>query len=480
MINFLIKIALPLLGPLFFFIFLNLDLGLNDTQTTYLAIFIFVVYNWLIAWLPLFVTGFLGVGLTILFGVESSVVALSSFANPIIFLFLAGFLFAKAMNETGLDKRISLMILGKSFIAKSFDRLLFCLLALTFFFSMWVSNTATTAMMLPIMLGTANSLNIKDSKTLGYMLLGLAYASSIGGLGTPVGSPPNIIAIGMLSELANIQVSFVQWTLYGTPLALVFLLIIFLYIKSKIPFENKHIDASYLRNEAARLPPISSGEKWLIFLFVLLIGGWFLPGLLNGLFGLDYPFFKVLDSRMEAGAVGMVLASFLFICPFGADSKLLGVQDVKDIDWPSLLLFGSGLALGKILFSVGLAQIAGTFIVENVAGASVLVLFLVLTYFTIFFTELASNTATANIIIPIVIAAASLFSINPILLAMAVALSCSLAFMLPVATPPNAIVYGSGKVDIKVMMKFGFILNIIFGFIIAMLFYAVSSLGFMT
>jgi sodium-dependent dicarboxylate transporter 2/3/5 len=478
MINSLKKMALPLLGPFLFLIVLNLDLGLNDTQATYLAIFIFVVYNWLIAWLPLFVTGFLGVGLSVLLGVENSVVALSSFANPIIFLFLAGFLFAKAMNETGLDKRISLMILGQNFIAKSFDRLLFCLLGLTAFFSMWVSNTATTAMMLPIMLGTAKSLNIKDTKTLGYMLLGLAYASSVGGLGTPVGSPPNIVAIGMLAELANIHVSFFQWTLYGTPLAFIFLLIIFFYIRSKIPFENKHIDASFLRDEASRLPPVSSGEKWLMVLFVLLLGCWFLPGLLSGLWGSDYPFLKVLDARMEAGAVGMVLASLLFIFPFGAKSKLLQAQDIRDIDWPSLLLFGSGLALGKILFSVGLAQIAGTMIVENIAGSSVLVLFLVLTFFTIFFTELASNTATANIIIPIVIAAASLFNLNPVLLAMAVALSCSLAFMLPVATPPNAIVYGSGKVDIKVMMKFGFILNIVFGFIIALLFYAASSMGF--
>jgi sodium-dependent dicarboxylate transporter 2/3/5 len=477
MINSLKKMALPLLGPLLFLIVLNLDLGLNDNQTTYLAIFIFVVYNWLIAWLPLFVTGFLGVGLSVLLGVENSVVALSSFANPIIFLFLAGFLFAKAMNETGLDKRISLMILGQKFIAKSFDRLLFCLLALTAFFSMWVSNTATTAMMLPIMLGTAKSLNIKDPKTLGYMLLGLAYSSSVGGLGTPVGSPPNIVAIGMLSELANINVSFFEWTLFGAPLAFIFLLIIFFYIRSKIPHIHKQIDTTFLKNEAAQLPPVSSREKCLTFLFLLLLACWFLPGLLNGIVGEDYPILKVLDARMEAGAVGMVFASLLFIFPFGVKSKLLVAQDIRDIDWPSLLLFGSGLALGKILFSVGLAQIAGTFIVENISGASILVLFLVLTYFTIFFTELASNTATANIILPIVIAAASLFNLNPVLLAMVVALSCSLAFMLPVATPPNAIVYGSGKVDIKVMMKFGFILNIIFGFIIAMLFYGVSSLG---
>ncbi|MEX0798969.1 MAG: SLC13 family permease, partial [Bacteriovoracaceae bacterium] len=196
------NILAPLLGPALFVLFLNLDLGLNRAQGVFLAIFIFVVYNWLIARLPLFVTGFIGVALSVLLGVEDATTALSSFAHPIIFLFLAGFLFAKSLNETGLDRRVSLYILGRDFIGASFERLLFSLFALTAFFSMWVSNTATTAMMLPIVLGTAKSLNIQDNKTLAFMLLGLAYSASVGGLGSPVGSPPNIIAIGMLKELA--------------------------------------------------------------------------------------------------------------------------------------------------------------------------------------------------------------------------------------------------------------------------------------
>ena len=465
------KYGVPLLGPFLFLLFLNLELGLSEDQSTFLAIFVFVVYNWLIAAIPLFVTGLIGVALSSLMGVANPEAALASFANPVIFLFLAGFLFARSMSQNGLDKRLSLLILKQKFVGNSFNRLLFTLFFITAFFSMWVSNTATTAMMLPIVLGVARSLDIKDDKTVSYMLLGLAYSSSVGGLGSPVGSPPNVIAIGMLKELADVYISFAEWTLFGAPLAFVFLLAIFFYVKKRIPFDQKEIDTSFIEAEAQKLLPISSAEKTLMSLFSLLLACWFLPGLLNGVWGDSFPFFALLDKRMDPGVAGILIASALFVFPFYSKNKLLEPADIKEIDWGSLLLFGSGLALGKILFSVGLAQLAGSFIVENVAGSSFFLLILVLSYFTIFSTELASNTASANILIPIIIAAAGALGVTPALPTIAVAISCSLAFMLPVATPPNAIVYGSGKVDMPTMIKFGFFLNLLFGIFIAIIFY---------
>ena len=461
----------PLLGPFVFLFFYLSDFGLEPKQSAFLAIFAFVVYNWLIAWLPLFVTGFLGVSLAVVFGVESAPKALSSFSHPIIFLFLTGFLFAKAMAESGLDKRISLFILGKEAVAKSFDRLLFCLFALTAFFSMWVSNTATTAMMMPILLGVAKSLGIKDAKTQSLMLLGLAYSSSVGGLGSPVGSPPNIIAMGMLEELAGIQIGFFDWTLFGAPLSFIFLILIFFYIKRQIPSGSKEMSPEFIKNQAGKLGPAGIREISLAGLFFVLLACWFLPGLLDGLFGKDIPFLKLLNERMDPGVIGLLLASALFVFPLGKTPKLLAAQDIKDIDWGSLLLFGSGLALGKILFDTGLAKIAGDFLVNNIAGSNYFFLISALCFFTVFSTELASNTASANILIPIVIASAGILGINAQAPAIAVALSCSLAFMLPVATPPNAIVYGTGKVDVFTMVKFGFALNLVCASLLSLIFY---------
>lgn len=474
--NSLKSVLAPLAGPLLFAIVYFSELGLEPKQSAFLAIFVFVVYNWLIAWLPLFVTGFLGVSLAVMFGVEQPAQAMSSFAHPIIFLFLTGFLFAKAMNETGLDERISFFILGRKAVSKSFDRLLFSLFGISAFFSMWVSNTATTAMMLPIVLGVAKSLNIKDDKTIGYMLMGLAYSSSVGGLGSPVGSPPNIIAMGMLKELAGIEISFFEWTLFGAPLACAFLFIIFSLIRRKIPLETKQLNLDFISSEVKKLSPIGAREIWLMCLFSLLLVCWFLPGLLKGVLGSVFPVLSTIEARMEPGAVGLLLSAGLFVFPLKGSAKLLSTNDIRDIDWGSLLLFGSGLSLGKMLFDTGLAQIAGDFLVNGVAGSSHLVLISALCFFTIFFTELASNTASANILIPIVIASAGILGVQPHGLVIAVALACSLAFMLPVATPPNAIVYGSGKVDAYTMMKFGLGINIICGAFLSLIFYFLNFL----
>lgn len=470
------------LGLAVFIFFFNLDhffprLGIEPMQRRFLAVFLFTVYNWLIAVLPLYVTGFIGVALASIVGAESASNLLASFAHPIVFLFLAGFLFARAMSEAGLDKRMSLFILSRKFINKSFDRLVFAIIFLGGFLSLWISNTATAAMLLPIVLGITKSLGIKDKKTVGLILLGMAYSTSVGGIGSPVGSTPNIIVIGMLEELAGISISFYQWLLLGAPLSFLFNFIVYLYIKRQIPHDQKKVDSEYIQQELSKLAPISSREKWLIGLFITLVFCWFAPGFLSELLGKSYPILSLINERLNPGMTGIFLASFLFIFPLAAPKKLLDPQDIKRIDWPSLLLFGSGLALGKTMFSTGLAQIAGDLLVGNVLGSGYFLIILALSIFTIFATELVSNTATANILIPIVIAAAAPLGVSPALPAIAVALSCSLAFMLPVATPPNAIVYGSGAIDVPMMVKFGLLLNFVFGLIIACLFYLLKFIS---
>lgn len=464
----------PLAGPLIFATLYLINLPLDQKQQSFLAVFCFVVYNWLIARIPLFATGLIGVGLSIILGVEDPIKALSSFAHPIIFIFLAGFLFAKALRNIGLDRRISLFIISKRQVAKSFDRLLFCLLSITAFFSMWVSNTATTAMMMPILLGVLTSLGVKSRETQSYMLLGLAYSASVGGLATPVGSPPNIIAIGMLEQLANIKITFIDWTFFGVPLSIFFLIIIFLFIRNKVPKEVRNMDLTKLFKDANNEKTLSREELWLMVLFSVLLLAWFLPGLLSTAFGDQIRFFETFQKRMNPGAVGMLMAALLFVFPLTSKRKLLKSDDLRDIDWGSLILFGSGLSLGKILFDTGLAEMAGNFLVTQITGASVFLFLLLLCLFTVFSTELASNTASANILIPIVIASSSTLSLSGPAPVIAVALSCSLAFMLPVATPPNAIVYGSGKVDLTTMMRFGLILNFVCGTSLALVFYFIN------
>jgi len=464
-----------LIGPFLFLVILFLPLELEKNQQNFLAIFMLVVANWLFSKTPIFITGFIGVGLSVLMGVTTAAKAFTPFSHPIIFLFMGGFLFAKAMNSQGLDKRVSLMLLSQDFIKGSFKRMVLSLFILTAFFSMWVSNTATTAMMLPIILGILANLKIEDEKLTSLLLIGMAYSASIGGVGTPIGSIPNMIAIGMLSDLADIQISFLNWTLVGIPIVTIFIFLLYKYICHYIPEKYNKFDNTYVKNELKALPNISREEKIIFVLFCITVFFWFSPSIAKLFISKGSPLAIFFKERFNVGIISIFFSSLLFVFPLAKPDKVLKQNDIKTIDWPSLLLFGSGLSLGKMLFETGLAKIAGDYVVASLASGSILIILFVLIYVTIFATELASNTATSNILLPIVISMAATMNLNPIILASAVAISCSLAFMLPVATPPNAIVYGSGKVTMGTMIRTGFLLNIGFGFILIVGFYIFSK-----
>jgi len=476
--NSIYKTLAHLFGPILFLLILLLPIDLLPNQKKFLAIFSFVVANWLLSSFPLFISGFIGVGLSVLMGIVSAEDALSPFAHSIVFLFLGGFIFAKAMNENGLDRRISLYILSRSFLKGSFKRIILALIALTAFFSMWVSNTATTAMMLPITLGILSSLKINDTKITTLVLLGVAYAANIGGLATPIGSTPNIIAVGLLSETAKIDISFLEWVTFGFPLVLVFLAILAWYILKEIPKNLNRFDNSFILKDYISLPKFTKNEKYISIFFLMTIFFWFFPSICKLTLGAKHEITLFAKTRFDSGIVAMFFSSFLFIFPLSAEVKTLKQKDIKNIDWASLLLFGTGLSLGKTLFATGLADIIGSGILELFSSSGVLILLIVLVYFTIFATEVASNTATASILVPIIIAMSINLGEPPQIFVLAIALACSLAFMLPVATPPNAIVYGSELVEMKDMIKFGFKLNIIFGALISILFYSAYKLFF--
>lgn len=466
--NFLKKYGALLVGPFLLVLLFTIPNSLNTDQRLFLGVFGITVYLWLFTNIPLYISGLLSVSVSIGLGLGPANDIFANFAHPIIFLFLGGFLLAEAFHKVGLDRRISLFLLTRSFIKGSLTRLLFALMFLTATFTMWISNTATTAMMLPLVLGVMNGLEIKDKKITSVILLCIAYSSSIGGIATPIGSTPNIIALGMLDEFSGLKISFLEWMLYTLPMATVFLGCLFLLSTYQFKNYKFKMNIEFLQKEYQELPRISKHEKATFIVFLLTVSLWLLPSFLK-LLSLKIPV------QLNPGAVAVFGATLLFLMPFNDENKLLKPKAIKNIDWSSLLLFGSGLALGKLLFNLGLAEMAGKSLQNMVAGLPLILILLTIFVVVIFSTELTSNTATANILLPIIISLASQMQLNPLFLAMGVSISCSMAFMLPVATPPNAIVYGSEKVDKKDMIKLGLGLNIIIALLLSMFIFCYST-----
>lgn len=463
------KYGLQLAGPTLFILILTLPIDVSTQQQKFLAIFIFVVFNWLFGSMPLFITGFIGVSAAGVLNLAKTNDLLSNFGHPIIFLFLGGFLLARAFNNVGLDKRISLYLLTRKFIAGSITRLLFTLMALSACFTMWISNTATTAMMLPLVLGTLSSLEIKSKKVISLVLICIAYASSIGGIATPIGSTPNIIAIGMLDELVGINVSFLEWMGYTLPMAITFMAILFFICHRRIKTENITFNNSYLLKTYSSLPKISKSEINTFIIFILTVLLWILPSFFK-LLGFTIPL------NLDSGLIALFMSSLLFVAPLSSTEKILAPKDIKRIDWSSLMLFGCGLALGRLLFDLGLAQMAGEKLISLISHLGIFGIFLAVFTFVVFSTELTSNTASANILLPIMISLGIQLKISPLFISMGVAIACSLAFMLPVATPPNAIVFGSEQVSKQDMMSMGFILNITLSFCLSLFIYLYNYL----
>lgn len=456
-----------LIPPLVFLILLFAPFelpGLENEAKTFLAIFVLVALQWLITPIPMFASGLMGVGLATVFGVTTPQAALAPFAHPIIFLFLGGFLLAKAMEELGLDKKLSLKIITHPLVQGDFKRTFIAIIAVTAFFSMWVSNTATTAMMLPIVLGLLKSLDIRDQETKSALLISMAYAATIGGLGTPIGSPPNVIAVGMLRELADIRMTFLAWMAMGTPLVILSLSFLVWHTLRKVPDEVllRPFDTSGFKN--LYTSSLSRSEYLVIAVFIATIFFWFLPSMTDILIP-NSTVNSWAQKYLDASIVVLLTISPLFIFPLKGPKKILHSESVKNIDWGSLLLFGSGLSLGGLLFSTGIAGLAGQYLVEGLGGGNFFWAMALIIAATVFFTEFTSNTASANILLPIIIAATLALQISPLGPALMVALACNLAFMLPVATPPNAIVYGSGEIQFKDLLRKGLLMNL-FGIVL--------------
>jgi solute carrier family 13 (sodium-dependent dicarboxylate transporter), member 2/3/5 len=402
-----------------------------------LAIFLCIAFLWMSEALPLSLTALLVPLLAVLMGVGDLKSSLAPFADPLIFLFFGGFALASALTFHGLDRWLaqSLVKLGRG----SFMPVAICFFAGTAFLSMWMSNTATAAMMLPLAIGILNQTEAHSRRgsTVPFLLLGLAYSASIGGLGTVIGSPPNGIAA------AQLGLSFAEWLVFGVPAVLVLLpaMIGVLYLVFR-PQPGLRIHAG---NQVFRF---TAGRKVALAIFAAAALCWSFGGQLGPMLGISAGFDTVV-------ALGVVAALLFF--------RVVGWRQIdRGTDWGVLLLFGGGLALSGILRETGASLFLARLLTESVGGWPVMLLVGAVVMFVIFLTELSSNTATAALFVPIFHSVALELGVAPGLIVVPLALAASCAFMMPVATPPNALVFGSGRITQREMMAAGLVLNLVF------------------
>lgn len=460
------------LAPAVFLILLFAPLGdLPVLAQRMAAVMGLVVTLWITEALPLAITAILGPCLAVVLGISTGRAALAPFADPIIFLFIGGFMLAQAMFVHGVDRRIAYSALARKGVGTSAFRILLVYGAVCTTLSMWISNTATTAMMFPIGLAIIAHLSRTSPDkamvrryALAMMLI-TSFAPSIGGMGTPVGTPPNLIGIGMLEKIVGQQVSFFQWMALGVPVVTVLFgyLMLQFYWTSVRGFEVAGGSTELVHRELERLGPMSVGQRNVLIAFGCTILLWIAPGVL-AIVGADQTAFaRGYAAHMPEGVAAIIGATLLFVLPIDWRERrftLTWDQAVK-IDWGITLLYGGGLALGEMTFSSGLAQAIGEGVTSWLPSQSAFALTLLFTASAILVSEAASNTASANMIIPIAIAVSQAAGVRPIEPVLGATLGASMGFMMPVSTAPNAIVYSSGYVPIGQMMRHGLFLDLV-------------------
>jgi len=418
---------------------------------------------WMTEAIPIPATALLPLALFPLLGVLDMAAAAAPYANELIFLFMGGFLLAAAMERWGLHKRVALGIMYR--VGTSPSRLLLGFMVATGFISMWISNTATAAMMLPIAIAVGEMLRPKDregSYAFGTaLMLGVAYASSIGGVATLIGTPPNAVLAGAANELLDVEIGFMQWMAVGLPVAAVLLPITWLLLLRLYPPGKLSGDAaSVIEGERAGLGSPSRGERITAAVFVLTALAWVLRA--EKSFGdVTIPGIETWAPNVEDSTVAMIAAVLLFLIPvdWRKGEFALDWRAAKGISWDVLVLFGGGLSLARAIEVSGLAAWIGGAV--SVLGAvPPIVVVLAVATLIVALTEVASNTATATMAMPVVAGAAMGLGVEPLLPMAAAAMAASMAFMLPVSTPPNAMVFASGYVTIPQMARAGFLLNL--------------------
>ena len=448
---------------------------LSPTGKAVAAVAVLMALWWMSEAIPIAVTALLPLILFPPLGIAGIDATARAYAHPLIFLFLGGFLMAQAMERWNLNGRIAYRILRYSSMRPA--GIIAGVMVATAFLSMWVSNTATAMMMLPI--GQSIILTVRksadDAKPADILafssalMLGIAYAATIGGMGTLIGTPPNALFASFVADVFWIEISFARWMLVGIPAVLLLLPIAWLVL-TRVVFPVSPslpaISGKRLEKRIGDFGPVSTAEKRVALLLSIAALGWIFRPLIET---------YMPELALSDAGIAITIATMLFIIPsnrasgrfphFWKPAKIAGGflltwDDAMKLRWDVLILFGGGLALANVIGDSGLANwIAGT--ASALEALPWVLLIAVVAAIVIALGELASNTAIAAVFLPVAAAAAFGLGIHPVLLTMAIALAASLGFMLPVATPPNAIIYGSGVVTIDDMLKAGFLLDVI-------------------
>lgn len=399
---------------------------------------------WIFEPIPIPITSLIPLAVFPLTGILTPAQVAQSYGHHLILLLLGGFILSQSMAYSGAHRRIALIMVNL-FGGNSPKKLVMGFMAAAALLSMWISNTATTLMLLPVALATMEGNQNKQLTTA--LLLGIAYAANVGGIGTPIGTPPNALFLSSYQEVSGTSIGFLGWMKWSLPLVFIFIPLMMLWITRNIN-SNDVIKVP----ETGRWTTIEKRVMWVFAITALLwvtrqepFGGW------RELTGL---------TTANDASVAMLACIAMFIIPDGKEGKLLDWKTANQIPWGVLLLFAGGICIAKAFGASGLSTIIGNQL-AGITGLPIILLIATVALVVTFMTEMTSNTATTALLMPILAAAALSADIEPALLMLPAAMSASCAFMLPVATAPNAIVYGTEKIKIQQMVKNGFALNLL-------------------
>ena len=401
---------------------------------------------WIFEPIPIPATSMIPLGVFPLLGILDGKQVAQAYGDPLILLLMGGAMLSKAMEKSGAHRRLALLMVN-FFGAQDQRRLVFGFMVASAVLSMWVSNTATTLMLLPVAYAVLESNSSASKKLAVPLFLGIAYASSIGGLGTPIGSPPNVVFLKIYAEATGVNIGFGQWMLWALPVVLLM-----------IPLTGLWMTRNLDRGEPLLLPEVDdwrTEEVRVLVLFALTALAWItLREPAGGWSGwLNVP-------SANYAAVALTSVVLMFVLPNGSGGKLLDWESASSIHWGVLLLFAGGIAIAKAFAVTGISEAIGQSL-SGVTRLSIIGIIAIVALSVTFLTEITSNTATTTLLMPILAAASLGAGFEPAILMLPAALSASCAFMLPVATAPNAIVFGTGKMTVEQMVREGFALNLI-------------------
>ena len=477
------------LAPLVTIVIAVIPFDLEQSQHTLAAILAGVMVLWVTEPIPIPVAGLLGVALLVMFDAAPSEEVLAPFGSTTIFTFIGAFILAQAMLKHGLARRFAFRILSVRGVGHSTFRVIIAFGLITCLLSAFISNTATVAMLLPTALGILAVIAglIQDRRGAdddgGFdptrlrvgtaLLLMLAYGASVGGLLTPVGSPPNLIGRDLIENATGESIPFAQWTASALPIcALMFVaLAVILLLLNRPEVRNLTGVEEYVREERARLGPMSIAEKNTLVAFGVTVALWITPGIVALVYGGDSSEYVTVSDRLDEGVVAVAGAALLFLLPVDWERRefTLRWSDASRIDWGTIILFGTGIIFGTLLEETGLAKTIGegSYDALGLSSAAAITIFAILLAIAV--SETTSNTASATVVVPIVIPIAMAAGVDPFTPAFAATFAASFGFMLPVSTPQNAVVYGSGCVPITRMIRSGISFDVIGAVLILLL-----------